>query len=56
MRIASDWKDYEIIDASGGEKLERWGDVLLIRPDPQIIWDTPKTCPDWKRAAAPKIR
>ncbi|MBC8547072.1 class I SAM-dependent methyltransferase [Clostridiaceae bacterium NSJ-31] len=56
MRIASDWKDYEIIDASGGEKLERWGDVLLIRPDPQIIWDTPKTCPDWKRADARYIR
>ena len=36
MRIADQWKDYEIIDTSGGEKLERWGDVLLIRPDPQI--------------------
>ena len=43
MRIADQWKDYEIIDTSGGEKLERWGDVLLIRPDPQIIWNTPQT-------------
>ncbi len=39
MLLASDWKDYELIDCSNGEKLERWGDVLLLRPDPQIIWD-----------------
>ena len=50
------WKDYEIIDTSGGEKLERWGDVLLIRPDPQIIWNTPKTHPAWKKADARYIR
>lgn len=56
MRIAGDWKDYEIIDTSGGEKLERWGDVLLIRPDPQIIWETPKTCPDWNKANARYLR
>ena len=48
MRIADQWKDYEIIDTSGGEKLERWGDVLLIRPDPQIIWNTPRTHSAWK--------
>lgn len=52
MRIADQWKDYEIIDTSGGEKLERWGDVLLIRPDPQIIWNTPQTHPAWKKADA----
>lgn len=56
MRIASDWKDYRIIDTSGGEKLERWGDTLLIRPDPQIIWDTPKENPDWNRAAGHYFR
>lgn len=38
MRFTKDWKDYELIDCSGGEKLERWGDVLLVRPDPQVIW------------------
>lgn len=37
MRTA-DWQDYELIDTSSGERLERWGDILLIRPDPQIIW------------------
>ena len=44
MRTAS-FGDYEIIDASGGEKLERWGDHILIRPDPQIIWNTPRENP-----------
>ena len=42
MWIADNWKDYEILDCSGGEKLERWGNYLLVRPDPQVIWDTPK--------------
>ena len=51
MRIASDWKDFEILDTSDGEKLERWGDTLLIRPDPQVIWQTPKG-EEWKRADA----
>ena len=41
MRIADRWKDYEVLDASSGEKLERWGGVLLVRPDPQIIWNSP---------------
>lgn len=41
MIIANDWKDYELIDTSSGEKLERWGDVILRRPDPQIVWNTP---------------
>lgn len=51
MRI-SRWKDYELIDTSGGERLERWGNVILIRPDPQIIWRTPKNNPLWKNANA----
>lgn len=38
MWIADKWKDYEVIDCSGGEKLERWGDYTLVRPDPQVIW------------------
>ena len=38
MWIADHWKDYEVIDCSNGEKLERWGDYLLVRPDPQVIW------------------
>ena len=42
MWIANDWKEYEVIDASCGEKLERWGKYTLVRPDPQVIWDTPK--------------
>lgn len=47
MWIADGWRDYEVIDASEGEKLERWGKYLLIRPDPQVIWHTPKTHPGW---------
>lgn len=39
MLLANDWKDYEILDASNGEKLERWENIVLLRPDPQIIWD-----------------
>ena len=49
---AAQWQDYELIDTSGGERLERWGEILLIRPDPQIIWETPKTDPRWKQAHA----
>lgn len=48
MWLADNWKDYEVIDCSGGEKLERWGDYLLVRPDPQVIWNTPKTVKGWK--------
>ena len=43
MWIADNWTDYQVIDCSRGEKLERWGEYLLVRPDPQIIWDTPRT-------------
>lgn len=49
MWIADGWKDYEVIDCSGGEKLERWGKYLLVRPDPQVIWDTPKKPAGWKK-------
>ena len=49
MWIADNWKDYEVIDCSKGEKLERWGDYLLVRPDPQVIWDTPKTERGWRK-------
>ena len=49
MWIADNWKDYEVIDCSKGEKLERWGEYLLVRPDPQVIWDTEKTLRGWKR-------
>lgn len=49
MWIADNWTDYEILDTSRGEKLERWGDYLLVRPDPQVIWDTERKLPGWKR-------
>ena len=48
MWIADQWKDYEVIDCSSGEKLERWGNYTLVRPDPQVIWNTPKNDPGWK--------
>ena len=51
MRIAENWKDFEILDTSGGEKLERWGKTILIRPDPQVIWHTPKG-EEWHHADA----
>lgn len=49
MWIADHWKDYEVIDTSCGEKLERWGRYILLRPDPQVIWKTEKTIPEWNR-------
>ncbi len=52
MRTAENWKDYELLDATNGERLERWGDALLIRPDPQILWDTGRQHPLWKKAHA----
>ena len=52
MRAADKWIDYELIDTSRGERLERWGGILLIRPDPQILWDTPRKDPRWKQAHA----
>ncbi|MBQ9132369.1 MAG: class I SAM-dependent methyltransferase, partial [Clostridia bacterium] len=50
MWSSKNWKDYELLDASDGERLERWGDYILIRPDPQIIWKGVATHPAWKRA------
>ena len=47
MRKADNWTDYELIDCSDGERLERWGDIILVRPDPQVIWKTPKENPLW---------
>lgn len=52
MWIANDWKEYEVLDASSGEKLERWGDYILLRPDPQVLWNTPKFAPEWKKLNA----
>lgn len=52
MWIAEHWNDYEVIDCSKGEKLERWGDFLLIRPDPQVIWDTSKSHSGWNHPNA----
>ena len=51
MRAAA-WKDYEVLDTSGGERLERWDNIILIRPDPQIIWNTPRKNPLWREAHA----
>ncbi|MCF0132914.1 MAG: class I SAM-dependent methyltransferase [Blautia sp.] len=48
MWIADGWNEYEVIDTSCGEKLERWGNYILVRPDPQVIWETPKTNKGWK--------
>ena len=56
MRFTKNWKDYRLIDASNGEKLERWGDITLIRPDPQVIWKTPKKDSLWYNADARYIR
>ena len=52
MWIADGWKDYEVLDTSNGEKLERWGSYYLLRPDPQVIWDTPRNLPQWHRIHA----
>lgn len=49
MWIAQNWKDYEVIDTSNGEKLERWGNYILLRPDPQVIWNTPPKAKEWKK-------
>lgn len=58
MFLSDKWKDYELIDARRGEKLERWGDYILRRPDPQIVWDIPKDKASklWNKADARYIR
>ncbi|NLO47115.1 MAG: SAM-dependent methyltransferase [Clostridiales bacterium] len=52
MWVSDQWIDYELLDCSRGEKLERWGNQLLIRPDPQAIWDTPRTHSGWSNPSA----
>lgn len=52
MWIADQWKDYELLDCSLGEKLERWGGYTLVRPDPQAIWDTPRSHRGWDKPDA----
>ena len=51
MWVADRWTEYEVLDAAGGEKLERWGDYCLVRPDPQVIWNTPKSA-EWEKPNA----
>ena len=53
MKVNNEWKDYEIIETGNGEKLERWGSVILLRPDPQIIW---KNAIDEKKSHAHYLR
>ena len=48
MWVSDNWKDYELIDASAGERLERWGSHILVRPDPQAIWNTERVNPLWR--------
>ena len=52
MWIAENWKDYEILDCSEGEKLERWAKYTLLRPDPQVLWKTPKKIKEWRKLNA----
>lgn len=52
MWISDNWTDYELIDCSDGQKLERWGNQILVRPDPQAIWKTPRTNPAWNKPSA----
>ena len=56
MWLADQWQDYELLDASCGERLERWGKEILIRPDPQVIWQTPKVHPSWENACGKYTR
>lgn len=52
MRYTKDWKDYRLIDCSEGDRLEKWGEITLVRPDPQVIWKTEKKNPLWHSADA----
>ena len=52
MKVANNWKDYEILDMANGEKLERWNNIYLVRPDPQIIWNDKQYPEKWKQATA----
>lgn len=52
MWIADHWKDYAVLDCGGGEKIERWGNQILQRPDPQAIWPRDKDCKIWNKPNA----
>ena len=52
MWISDQWKDYELLDCSNGERLERWGKEILVRPDPQAIWKTERRAAGWKKPSA----
>jgi len=52
MNIANEWEDYKIIDMANGEKLEKWGNITLVRPDPQIIWKDKSFPEKWNQANA----
>ncbi len=54
--ISDEWKEYEVLDATDGERLERWGKYVLVRPDPQVIWNTPHMAPEWKHYDARYLR
>ena len=51
MRAATTWQDYELIDATCGNRLERWGSALLVRPDPQVVWKSAEKSPLWQKAS-----
>ena len=52
MIYSDNWSDYELIDCSDGQRLEKWGKYILVRPDPQVIWHDNKKAPQWKKADA----
>ena len=54
--ISDEWKDYEVLDTTDGERLERWGKYILVGPDPQVIWNTPHVDPNWKNYDARYLR
>ena len=54
--MSDEWKEYEVLDAADGERLERWGKYILVRPDPQVIWTAPHADPNWKKFDARYIR
>ena len=56
MWKADGWTDFEVLDTSGGEKLERWGNYTFVRPDPQVIWNTPRSHPAWSDPSASYAR
>ena len=49
MNIANEWEDYKILDMADGQKLEKWGDVILSRPDPQIVWKNRSFPQKWNK-------